>query len=526
MVRLFTLALTLLAAIGMDAASAERRVALVIGIDHYQEVPNLEKAVGDARAMAAKLTDLGFEVTQVLDPDRRALNRAIADFGASLGEGDTAFVHYSGHGVEIDRENYLLPADIPAPASGRRDFVKAEAISMSALIDRIAGSGADTRVFVVDACRDNPFAQAGVRSVGNTRGLARVDATEGTFILYSAGYGQLALDRLGPDDNEATSVYTRTLLKHLGTPGRAIDDVAQDVRREVEELARRIGHNQRPAYYDELSTRLVLVPKTAPEEVEEPSPRSSAMEQAARVWDVTKDTTSTSVLEIFARRFEGTIFAEFAKARIEELQRQSPAGVETALLTPHASGEEPSPAAPKPGPDVARQPEPAPIVAKHTYVGSRGDCERVCNAGQTCIDFHYIVASKRCDMNVREDGGAPPGSVEQARVQPRSGSRAEPRPTGQSHTYVGAQSDCRNLCERDRGCGSFRYDPTTKRCDLSYVGESEPRQTSRGTRNVLSETYVGRDADCARLCGRTSGCSTYSYAAQSKKCELVGFSGN
>jgi uncharacterized caspase-like protein len=117
-------ALAVLAVSGSFPADAASRVALVIGINDYDEVPDLEKAVGDAREMAVKLHSLGFQVTELIDADRRAFNQAISAFGASLGEGDTAFVHFSGHGVEIDGENYLLPADVPKPASGQKGFVK------------------------------------------------------------------------------------------------------------------------------------------------------------------------------------------------------------------------------------------------------------------------------------------------------------------------------------------------------------------------------------------------------------------
>ena len=65
------------------AASAERH-ALVIGINVYEELPPLEKAVGDAHAISAKLESLGFTVTEAIDPDRRSLNQAIANFGATL----------------------------------------------------------------------------------------------------------------------------------------------------------------------------------------------------------------------------------------------------------------------------------------------------------------------------------------------------------------------------------------------------------------------------------------------------------
>ena len=159
----FTVLLFLAAVVEAEAA---RRLAFVVGINDYQHIPKLEKAVGDAKAMSAKLTDLGFEVTSVLNPTRRNLNLAVADFTAKLKRDDLVFLHFSGHGVEIDGDNILLPVDVPKPKSGRKYAVVSEGVGLRRLIDLISSTGARTRVFVIDACRDNPFEQTGVRSIG------------------------------------------------------------------------------------------------------------------------------------------------------------------------------------------------------------------------------------------------------------------------------------------------------------------------------------------------------------------------
>lgn len=252
----------LLLTLAASPAMAEKRVALVIGIDKYTEVPPLRKAVGDAKAVGAALEKLGFTVKLVTDAGRRSLNRSLAVFEHSLGAGDIALVHYSGHGVELDGENYLPPADIPRPTSGNRNYVKDEAIGLTTIVERLKPTGAATRILIVDACRDNPFTQVGVRSIGATRGLARAEAPKGTFIMYSAGYGQLALDRLNDADLEPTSVFTRVLLKYIAVEGREITELAKDVRVEVAALANKVGHDQFPAYYDELAGRFFLKPGT------------------------------------------------------------------------------------------------------------------------------------------------------------------------------------------------------------------------------------------------------------------------
>ncbi|MEM8687038.1 MAG: caspase family protein [Pseudomonadota bacterium] len=339
MVRHIAVFLTVLCSIvaGTCSAQAERRLALLIGINEYDHLPRLQKAVGDVDAMERKLKGLGFDVTKVINPDRRTFNIALGRFAARLGPGNLAFLHFSGHGVEIDGDNFLLPRDIPKPESGQRDTVKYEAIGLRRLISQLTSTGARARVFVIDACRDNPFEQSGVRSIGSSRGLARVEAPAGNFIMYSAGYRQRALDTLGPDDTEETSVYTRVLLNKLDRPGATLASIARDVRKEVQTMSQNIGHVQRPAYYDELSSPLVLRPG-----VEEQKPVSTAVTPPAQViqslappvptandkqiellyWNEVRDSKDIAALQSYVTQYPTGSFAPLAKIRIAKLRKE------------------------------------------------------------------------------------------------------------------------------------------------------------------------------------------------------------
>ena len=232
--------------------SAERRVALLIGNNAYQEVEPLAKAVADAEAMATQLQSVGFETVLATDVTRRDFNLRISQFTGALGPGDTAFIFYAGHGVEIEGENYLLPVDILVPDAASSDFVRSESIALSGLLDRVRRTGARATLAVIDACRNNPFPARAGRSIGGTRGLARLAAPEGTFVMFSAGAGQLALDQLNANDDGANSVFTRLLLPKIGQPGLELRELISDLRVEVRDLARTENHAQFPAYYDEL----------------------------------------------------------------------------------------------------------------------------------------------------------------------------------------------------------------------------------------------------------------------------------
>jgi uncharacterized protein len=256
---LFALAVTAaLTALQISSATAQTRRALVIGADDYRNVSKLQKAVGDARAMKVALEKTGFEVDLLINPDRSAFNSGISEFTGKLGPGDVALIHYSGHGVALDGENYLLPVDAPRPDRVDKEGLKLESFALMPLIERIRATGSNVQIAIVDACRDNPYAQSGTRSVGRRGGLVEpsrrpAKGQGGFFILFSAGFGQTAADRLDDNDREPTSVYTRTLLRKITVEGKPITDLAREVREDVEALAATVNHEQRPAYYDELS---------------------------------------------------------------------------------------------------------------------------------------------------------------------------------------------------------------------------------------------------------------------------------
>jgi len=239
-------------------AAAEKRVALVVGNDTYPNLGNerqLRNAVSDARAIRNTLQNLGFDVLYGENLDRRAFVDRLFDLAARLDKDDTAFFYFAGHGVSFSGANYLLPSDVPAPrATGRAEEgrLAEQAVAETMVIERISSSGARVAILVLDACRDNPLQGSDKRSLGATRGLAQSQPARGVFSIYSAGFGQTALDRLGPDDRDPNSVFTRVFIDKLKTPGLDLKALATQTRSAVVEMAQRIGHDQFPAYYDQV----------------------------------------------------------------------------------------------------------------------------------------------------------------------------------------------------------------------------------------------------------------------------------
>ena len=263
------------------SAFAEKRVALVVGIDRYPNLPadkQLVNAINDARAVKAALEALGFDVLYGENLDRRSLVDRLIDLTARLKTGDTAFFFFSGHGVSFSGANYLLPSDIPLPrATGRAEELRMsdQAIAESLVTERITGTGAQVAIVVLDACRNNPLQTADRRSLGGTRGLVSSQPPRGVFSIYSAGFGQEALDRLGPGDRHPNSVFTRVFIEKLKTPGLDLRAVAIQTRSIVVEEAQRVGHEQVLAYYDQIiggDIYLAGLPTVKPGEVQPARP--------------------------------------------------------------------------------------------------------------------------------------------------------------------------------------------------------------------------------------------------------------
>lgn len=207
------------------AAPASRRVALVIGNAQYTQAP-LSNPENDARLVASTLKALGFEVDLQLNLKARDFKRVLRDFGRRMDDDDSASVFfYAGHGMQIDRRNYLLPVDLNLRDEGE---IKDESIDVEeALLSRIDRVRPRARIFIIDACRDNPFTGR-TRSVRVGSGLAEM-AAPGALIAFSAAPGRTAED--GPPGTN--SIYSRHLAQQMRVEGVEVEEMLKNVRVKV-----------------------------------------------------------------------------------------------------------------------------------------------------------------------------------------------------------------------------------------------------------------------------------------------------
>jgi Caspase domain/Bacterial SH3 domain len=361
-----TLLILVVMSIGTSSSYAAKRLALVIGNNDYKEVPKLEKAVGDSTAIGQKLAELGFDVTTALNLNRRDLNQALSKLYGKIEPGDTVLIQYSGHGVEIAGQNFLLPTDIPLPTEGGTDLLKSESLAVNTLVETLEQRGAGIRILIIDACRDNPFAASGTRGLGGTRGLANATTSKGTFIMYSAGAGQTALDRLDDSDTEPTSVYTRVLLGRLSSPAVKLRDLAASIRDDVEVLGKSVGHEQRPAYYDDLPENFSLAPGGAatdapqtalyvPPKVIAPAVPPAPSLNEDQAYKLAEGIDTVDGWNVFLEQYPAGIFTPYAKAARDKLVRASLPKPKPAAPVEQQAAVPPTKAVPKPQGDACNR---------------------------------------------------------------------------------------------------------------------------------------------------------------------------
>lgn len=210
-------------------ADQGRRVALIIGNTNYKFASALQNPNNDAQLLATTLRNAGFQTVMIkTDLDREGTIRTLREFSNIADAADWAVVYYSGHGIEFGGVNYMVPVD--AQLKVDRD-IDLETVDVGKVMSAIDGAR-KLRLVILDACRDNPFAQQMKRTVATRslgRGLAQIEPTVGTLIVYAAKHGETALDGAGRNSPFVESLVKRINQKPAIEMRRLFDFVRDDV---------------------------------------------------------------------------------------------------------------------------------------------------------------------------------------------------------------------------------------------------------------------------------------------------------
>lgn len=299
-VRFFAVGLVVAFGLLAEARAAEPRVALVIGNGAYRSVPELENSRNDADDISEQLKRVGFSVIDGRDLDRSAMFAALGRFAQRVRGSDAGLVYYSGHGMQINGQNYLVPVDLKLAANA---FTPFDLIKLDDVVEALNYT-TGVKILVLDACRDNPFANSlaenkSGRGVGATRGLAKIERSQGMLIAYSTQSNSVAADGVGRN-----SPFTAALVKEIQVPGL---EVATVFRRVAVNVNRETQGAQTPELSVSLLQDFYLNPK----------------ESDVDAWKKLGPSAGAADLRKFISAFPDSVMLDAARARLDAIENAS-----------------------------------------------------------------------------------------------------------------------------------------------------------------------------------------------------------
>jgi hypothetical protein len=298
-------------------ASADTRVALVIGNGAYASTAQLPNPPHDAEDVASSLKRSGFEVFQGIDLRQADMQDLTIRFARAASRADVAMFYYSGHAMQYNGVNYLMPVDaVLTDEADLKRFVRVDDIVND------LQQAKNLRILVLDSCRDNPLAETLRRSAASTRaasigrGMSKVEAPRGTIVSFATQSGQVAADGDGRN-----SPYTTAFLKHI-EERQEIGDVFRDISSDVYEAS---GKAQLPELSLSIIGKFYLngpVSITVAPAAAQPAPQPDPCGPAEAHWRAADTIGTVGAYEDHLVRFATCSFANLARARIDGLKQK------------------------------------------------------------------------------------------------------------------------------------------------------------------------------------------------------------
>ena len=200
-----------------------KKLALVIGNAKYSSPNELNNPTHDSDLIAGALKNLGFTLIGG-GPNKNLgltdFNNSLEAFSIAAKNADVAVFYFSGHGIQLSGENFLVPIGAN-PTNGESDVPK-QMVSASSVLKILDNSHIRLKILILDACRNNPFATKGYLPPSQglaamSQGLTAMKAPVGTVIWYAAGPGETASDA-GTNGGP----FSVSIVDNIMTPG---DDI-------------------------------------------------------------------------------------------------------------------------------------------------------------------------------------------------------------------------------------------------------------------------------------------------------------
>lgn len=278
----------------------------MIGNAAYAGSP-LDNPVNDARAMAAKLQQLGFEVVKRENLSGKQIGSTLREFRSRLSTGAEALFFYAGHGLQVKGVNYLPAVD--ADISAEED-VSNQSLSVNQVLEVMEDSKTRLNLVFLDACRNNPFSR---RFRALNEGLAKVNAPSGTILSFATRPGSVAADGDGRN-----GLYTEHLLAVMDKSGVPIEQALKEVLSRVKQASR---GKQEPWWEGGIEGNFYFIqgPVTVNVSSATPSTGLDPAQVELEFWTSIKGSNDRADFEEYLKHYPNGKFAGIARNRVKQL---------------------------------------------------------------------------------------------------------------------------------------------------------------------------------------------------------------
>lgn len=220
-----------------EGHAAENRVALIIGNNNYNSARfgELKNAIADAKAAEVLLSRSGFTVFLEENVDFQRMDAAINRFCNAMERNGAAWFWYSGHGIQFDNKNFLIPIDVKDDTAFN---IAQSSYCMDELLNKVTSKGAKTVILVLDACRDQLISELGMGIQAFVPDGSKFP--KGVIGFYAASHNEQALD--APESENG--LFAQQFLAHLKPSGRSVRDAFEATRRAVSQVAKKTYSRQ------------------------------------------------------------------------------------------------------------------------------------------------------------------------------------------------------------------------------------------------------------------------------------------
>jgi uncharacterized caspase-like protein len=207
-----------------------KKLALVIGNNDYEDIGKLNCSINDALDVGNELEKIGFQVTIGIDLTYMKMMQKILQFQRQIDKDDLVIFFFSGHGVQWEDQNYLIPIDNKC-LSDDSEMYRHHSIRVQLILESMIKRQPCAVIFLLDCCRDYLIENQALSSIplaktvqenATVTNIALMKGVAGSMIAYACGPNESTLE---DSKNGRNSMFTYHLLKHIAEPNLKVDEI-------------------------------------------------------------------------------------------------------------------------------------------------------------------------------------------------------------------------------------------------------------------------------------------------------------